>query len=192
MRSNRRAPKRGVKKTHLFKRVVYQEKNIQVTTAGAVTDEYFYRLTQVPQNAEFTSLYEQYSIKLVKVELIPRPTSSEMGQSGAPQVHSVIDFNDSNPLTGLQDYLQYETYKSTRGLQIHKRVFKPMVAATVYNGAIASGYSNPNRSIWVDTTSPAVQHYGLKIYISPIDSGSEISMFYDVKTTYYLAMRGVK
>lgn len=193
MRSNRRAPKRAGRKTHLFKRVSYTEKYLQVTTAAPVTDEMNFRLTQVPANNEFTTLFDAYCIKMVKVELIPKPNVTQMGTAGAPQVHSVIDLNDSNALGGLNDYLQYETYKSTRGLQTHTRIIRPRVAATVFQGAIASGYMNPYKSAWIDTTTPGVQHYGLKLYVSPVDSGTQgLTIFYDLKVTYYLAMRAVR
>jgi len=189
---NRMAPKRAQRRTHLFKRTQYVEKAIQVGTALPEKGQLDFQLQKLPASTEFTNLYDAYCIKMVKVSIIPRPNSSELGQSGAPQVHSVIDLNDANGLAALNDYLQYDTYKSTRGLQTHVRIIRPRPAQAVYNGALATGYANPYKAMWIDTTSPAVQHYGLKYYISPIDTGGELSMFYDLKVTYYLSMRATK
>lgn len=194
MRSNRIAPKRVQRRIHFFKRTQYVEQAIQVLNDGVPKKgQLDFQLQKLPSYAEFTALYDAYCIKMVKVTFIPRPNSSEMGQSGAPQVHSVLDLNDANSLTNLNDYLQYDTYKSSRGLQQHVRIIRPRPAQAVYNGAVASGYMNPYKAVWIDTTSPGVQHYGLKYYISPIDAGGdERSMYYDMKVTYYMAMRATK
>lgn len=173
-----------------FKRKFFLE-NWQTVTAGTPvgngTDFFF---SSLPNVTDFTNLYDMYMIKKIVVKLIPRITEATLN-SGAttsntnlPQVHSVIDYDDVTVPTSVNDLVQYQNHKMTRGHQIHTRTFVPKVEMT------SNGANAPQAYRWLDCDAAVVPHRGIKWWFNaPNVAGT--SVYYDLLVTYYFACKSV-
>lgn len=204
-RSLKRTKRRAAGKSYRRRRYVRTRANIQpvqfhsrcsytvaqytsssVGAGGAVQ----FSLNGVPSVTDFTSLYDQYKINGVKVEFIPDINNVQQSATpGGPimgMLHTAIDYNSASTPSSLNQILQYPNLRSTRMTRIHKRYFRPRVAMTVYDGAVANGYGTSARSQWLDCQYPDIPHYGLLVWL---DATSPTSIQFNMKVTYYLAFR---
>jgi hypothetical protein len=132
--------------------------NAFVTNAtGFATYAQMYTLSQVPQQATFTALYDQYRISLIEVWLTPEVQGV---QSNSALLLSVIDYDDANTPTN-EAYLEnYQNMIMTNIQEGHYRVFVPHVAIASYSGTFTS-FANMEAP-WIDSASNTVAHYGIK------------------------------
>lgn len=156
-------------------------------TFGGLT----FSLGMLPNSTEFTNLFDQFRICAVKLEIVPRYTSSDMNPQATapllPNIHTVIDYNDISTPGNLDTLFQYQNYKRTRGNTIHKRYFKPAVLAAAYEGAVTTAYTSTwNR--WLDTLDSGTLHYGLKYCIDQSFTGA----WYKVYAKFFIQCKGVK
>lgn len=166
-------------------------------------------LADVPNYTEFTSLYDQYQIKGIKITLYPK--FSEVAGVGEQtvggisgygslnlmgQIASVIDYDGISTTPSMNDLVQYQNLRITRGHQTHHRYFKPAVASSVFKNtsALTSAYGMVKNK-WLDCSNADVTHYGLYGIVdlsnlSPSFLG--VNVDYDVKVDYYLAFKNVR
>lgn len=180
---------------HSYKRANFVT-NIIGITPGAVpfgrADNF--RLDQIPSFNEFTQLYDQYQIKAVKIQYIPRFTEVTIsGTTSTAQIGNIwscLDYDDSTAPTSIGTVLQYQNVKRTQMNKIHTRYLKPMVATEVFATGIASSYA-PKRNIWLDASNASVEHYGVKMWVDSIPASSPPIVF-DAVVTYYLMFKNVR
>lgn len=189
-----RMVKKGIRQpVHYFKRTDYNSGFITATSTGDTFGTQVFSLASVPDVGDFTSLYDQYAIKMVKWTLIPRGNSMDVqtglatGQSMG--VFSSIDYDDNTSPTSIDELCQYQNMKMTKSTQMHKRLLKPRVRNAVIGsaGVIANGYTT--RTTWVDCNNTTVPHFGLKFALQQLPNGTQI---YDLKIDYYLAFKNVR
>jgi len=181
---------RNSSKIHLFNRTV-KIGTMDLDGAedgGAIT----FQLSSLPNYTEFTELYDQYMICGIRVELIPRFSSSDINPldtySTLPCVHSVLDFNDITGATGLDDMLQYMNYKRTRGNVIHRRYFRPAVLVQT----VSTGTGKSSKwGVWLDTSDATVPHYSFWYRADAAGSDGH-PIYYDIYAKYYFKCRNVK
>lgn len=132
-----------------------------------------FRLDQLPSYAEFTSLFDQYRIRGVRLwGLLTRyNVNTASGAIGTVPIRTqfltVSDYDDGTPLAATTDYYQYSNVRaSTRA---PKRFIRPRPAAAMYGGAF-SKFASVNNRVWIDSANPDVLYYGVKI---GMDSGTE-------------------
>lgn len=182
-------------KVHFHKKTVYIRNWQTATTASGFSVARTFQLTDLGGEVNhLTALYQLYCIKGVKVEVIPQANSVEMGQAGAPMVHSAIDYG-SNSASTTSAMMEYASYRATRGTRPHKRYFKPRILDTLYSGGVTPAYASHKGDQWlsVETNqSLGCPHFCLKINSDPIQTGGDLTMYYDLKTTYYLAFKSTK
>lgn len=198
-RGRARVLKRGYRRprfrqpVHSFKRTYYERSAIRIdNTTPTYNGGYVFKLDQVPGYAELTALYDQYRIAKVVFEIIPQFNINALGVSGAPSLHTAIDYDDITAPPNLETLLEYGSYKQTRGTSIHKRILVPRTAAIAFQSATTVGYTLGRSRQWIDEQSPSVPHYGLKLFIQSTVTGGELTCFYDIKVTYYIGCKNVK
>lgn len=181
----RRRPKQPIQ---YFTRTVYLPNYYALLAGGpAVGAGLNFRLSQVPNSSEFTTLYDQYKIKAVKCTLIPRFTEVPIGSTQG-NMWSVLDYDDSSPPGNLDELLQRQNLKRTRMHQIHSRYLRPMVTQEVYATGVATAYA-PKRNVWLDCTNSDVEHYAVKFWF---DARGTAPVTYDLQLKYYLAFKNVR
>lgn len=128
----------------------------------------------LPNYTEFTALYDQYRINWVDCEFMFSNNMSNVTSPGTtlPVMYLAKDYDDSN-VANYTDLQQYSTLQVWQlGQQqgrdgIHHVRVKPNVDTAVYQSALVQGYAR-SKPIFIDTSSPAVPHYGVKIAYDPI------------------------
>ena len=77
-------------------------------------------------------------------------------------MYSVIDYDDSNPLTTSSAFREYSNCTETQYESI-RRSWIPTISTVAYvSGGAATGYMNVY-SPWISIGSPTVEHFGLKV-----------------------------
>jgi hypothetical protein len=115
-------------------------------------------LTQFPGYNEFIGLFDQY--KFLDVEAWVEPTILGSSTLADAPYYTAVDLDDATAPSATQSV-------STKGGAIvtgtmcgHYHRWQPHMATAVYSGAFTSFANQP--ADWIDSASPAVQHYGLK------------------------------
>ena len=159
-----------------------------VALTGLASDGKTFTLSSCPSYTQYTALFDQYRILGVRYEYISKgvtPTTSLA--DFIPMIHTVIDHDDSTPFTSMQECMDDRRVKSSQfpyGAR-HSVYVRPRTsfdAGNVANSAIAKW------GLWLDCDTPQVLHYGLKTVFSGV-IGSNITLSYDLKETWYLEFR---
>lgn len=165
---------------------------------GAATDSllgFSFQLSDLPGYTAFTSLYDQYRFIAVKCEYVPVniPTTTNIAgvltATPTPVLHTCIDLDDANTPTAAvvlshQTYKCHGAYSPTCNAK-YVRWFEPAVAMDAYQGAFG-GFASKSKQ-WIDSASPAVQHYGLKHWIE-MPTGSSATRI-QMYATFYMQFR---
>lgn len=145
-----------------------------------------FKLSELPNYAEFTNLFEYYKINAVKLQFFPRAVDYA-NQTNSNMIIAT-DRNDATVPTSGEDLMQYNGRRIITGFKPFTVYIKaPRVADAVYNGALSTGYAQGKRS-WIDSKSPSVDHYGLKGFWY-CDPNSNLKI--DVMQTFYLQFKSV-
>jgi hypothetical protein len=207
-RNIRRRPRRSVKPrrwrkpgmrravrrpgVYSYKRSVYVQAFATASNAGNAI-AFAPLLSSLPGVTDFTTLYDQYMIKKVVFKLIPRgsevpfATTTNLGFN----IHSALDYDDSNVPTGPNDLLQYQSYKMTPAHRILTRVWTPRTNAGVINNSGTLVAAQPKAYQWLDIAQTNIPHFGLKMYIDATNTSSQVMPF-DAVITYYVSFKGVR
>jgi hypothetical protein len=143
-------------------------------------------LGAVDQSSSLANLFDQYRIRSAEIWLMPR-YSAAAGTGYGGILSSVIDLDDSVLLSQLNQAGDYSSCVTTECTQGHYRHWVPHAATAAYNGALPTGFANM-ASPWLDTSSPSVTHYGIKLAASVTSS----AVVYDINTRLIVEFRSVR
>lgn len=129
--------------------------------AGTTSIAIQWRLNDVLNYTEFTTLFDQYRIDKMVIRLIPY--NPNVVQYGDANLGSALDY-DSSSLMTVDQLREYSTFKPARLDKKHTRVLYPRQLTNVFTstaGVGGTGYA-PTRVPWLSTTSSNVVHYAFK------------------------------
>jgi len=158
-----------------------------MTTSTTISQAFgtYAALNGLPNQANYSALFDQYRIVQVEVWIVP-----QIGGSGGVLLNAgslmktVVDY-DNTTTTATQATFDDFTNCHTTGIQSgHYRRYTPHIAVAAYSGAFTSFSNVP--APWIDCASPGVQHYGLKIYTDATPLGA---IGIDVITRYHIQFR---
>lgn len=174
--------------SHDYKRTAYFATALTVGSTAEVYGAYSFQLSSLANASEYTVLYDMYKISAVKWTLMPRGNSAEAGtNNNNTKVLSVLDMDDDDVPTSVDQLCQYESVKTTNLSRDHSRYIKPKFARMIYKTSTTTGYGVG--SGWLDCNSTDIPHYGIKYCLLRTTSGT---VTYDLKVTYYLSFKGVR
>ena len=163
-------------------RTVAIKRTYQATTVGTDTGTfkaigaYDFKLSYLPAYTDFTNLFDQYRIVKVKIEFIPNLTGN--GAPGNPGLYSIfhmaVDHTDVGTPANTAEILQYDQHRTVQPFKPFSMTFKPAPSAQYFNTLTSSGYG-PRAGAWIDGSSPAIAHYGLK-YVWDCNSATATQM----------------
>lgn len=141
--------------------------NIDVDNTADYSNAYVFKLSDLPNYTEFTSLYDQYRITFVKFYIYFQadPLVNMTAGSFIGRVYTALDFDDS-VVPSESDIQQMRYVRMHRPFGVIKRGLKPRCLNMMYNDGITTAYSLANRKVWLDCANPNITHYGLKVYIN--------------------------
>lgn len=174
---------------HKFTRIVNYPniQNAGVAVAGGLP----FILSDLPTPGDFTTLYDQYRIKYVKVILDFQQQESIMGSTGTymGKFYEVIDLDDATAPGSEASIQQMQYVRYHQPLGRITRFIKPRLLAETYNDGITSGYTLLPKSTWADIASSNMEHYGWKYYWTATVGGT-VNCLVSVK--YYLEFKGFR
>lgn len=159
---------------------------------------YSFKLDNIINPSDFTNLYDQYRIN--KVTLMLEPVWTSNGQFVANlniqnrKIRVVHDYNDNNPLSQEDDYLEYSNCKSYSPIRNIKITLYPKINNVVENagGAASAFTSMSSNKVWLNIAEDEVPHFGLKIFIpANISNVNEVPLF-RVRAKFDLSFKNSK
>lgn len=192
-----RARVRGLRYTarrQLFATKRFHYKVDQVgDTVGQQSAGVTFQLSDLPANADFSTLFDQYKIAGVAYRWVVVRDPSVQGTNNGifPRICWVHDFDSSSAPTGtaeLQEYPRFMTAYMTESRQATRWYFiKPARLAVEYISAIASNY-RPTWKGMVDMTNINQPHYGIRYVITDNYTGQRVRL----ETKYYIVCKNVR
>lgn len=192
---------------HRFKRkVALPPLVIYGGTNGYVGFALKFALSDLPGSSDFTSLFDQYRIDLIKIYLVSRTNSVSIMEGLNNRVGTVqgifcTDHDDSTGPTsdenGMNEMRERDKSRSFifGQSQVYKHVLKPAIATEVFRTALTTAYA-PRFSPKLDMSFADVPHFGFKGVVKiPITSGvvpAGLDLPIDVYATYYLTCYDVR
>lgn len=174
-----------------FTRTAYRQNFFSVAPGAGAGYALNFQLNNLANATEFTNLYDQYCIKGIKIDFIPRCTEAMPNNPNLiGNLWSVIDRDDSTAPVNINTVLQYQNLKRTQHTDVHSRYFKPSVAAEFFATGIATTYGE-KKNQWLDCTNDTVEHYGIKLWTDGLPVGAP-AISYDVVIKFYLAFKNVR
>lgn len=163
----------------------------QALTIGTPT--FKFRLADVPDATDFTTLFDQYRFVAVRIVFRPRfnmATVTTITVASFPRLTSVIDYDDDNALGTLNEARQYQSVKETRFDEDHVRFIKPRMAMA----GLDTGFNSVVnvRPQWIDCASTSTYHYAIKCIIDAGVSGQTALQSWSVDLEYYLEFKQVR
>jgi len=204
-----RRPRRLIRKTqnrvHSYIRWSDKDTEFPGATGPPVINEtladqhlaYTFKLDNVVNPSDFTNLYDLYKINKVVLHLEPAYTDSVTVNWTNKKLRVVHDYNDNNPLTQEDDYLEYSNCKSYGALT--KRTIKitlyPKLNNIIENvGGGASAYTSLSSSKqFLAIDNDEVPHFGIKIFVPKGILGSaEGYPLFTVRARFHLSLKNSK
>lgn len=163
------------------------------TTRPAVTGIFKFRLSDLPNPTDFTSLYEQFKITGVKLRFLPFAGTENSASSGAPFTETcafAIDrgANDQAVLGPTFDSLLENQDVKLRNSQ---KGFSIWIGTPTYHQPADGMTQGSYKSGWLDSdisTSRNVDHHGLK-WAWPLTRSDATAAYFRVYATYYITCR---
>jgi len=116
--------------------------------------------SDLPQVTSFTALFDQYKIDSIEVWITPTSTTN-LNQT-VVLYDAVVDYDDDTTPTTINQLLNYTNcVQQTATSGVYFR-FVPHVAVAAFGGGVFTSFKN-ERASWIDSGSPAVRHYGIKM-----------------------------
>lgn len=174
--------------------IVQTYESLAILTSSSATfvgNGVYFDLSAVNQSSSLTAVFDQYKIKMVEIWIIPRnPLSGTLSASeDRGLLYSVVDYDDANVLGSAGLYENYSNCVVSSAIIGHYRKFVPHAALAAYSGTFTS-YTN-EANMWIDSGSPAVQFYGVKIGVSQADIAADV-VVYDAIIRLNVSFRNVR
>lgn len=180
-------------------------RNFSLDNTSALPDvrQTTFQLSDIPQVATLVELFDMYKINGVGYKLTLLQTTQ--GAPASCQVAIVRDYDGQSGATTStwNELLERSNCKlhniqaqSTRNFA--KCYITPKIANTVWNGALASGYSTPGKKQWIDCGSPSVPHFSIITGINPYQGttypqpGLSGTFVFQLELTYYLSFKQIR
>lgn len=167
-------------------------------TGGNFGVEMSFKLSDLPFYTEFTTLYDEYRIRGVVVEMVPTFTNVSMattsaGAIGQSSVYSALDFNgDFGSVYDLATIGQRNGCRRTNGNRVHRRYFHPRPLTQLAGDAAFSSNAYTSRaSGWISCANTSVPHFGLNLLVEQFASTGTFWLF-RFTYTYYVEFRATK
>jgi hypothetical protein len=150
-------------KSYTFYKCV--DKGLLTSTTGAEGLYAFnIKLGDLSEVSSFTSVFDQYRIRSMRVEILPAVQLSTTASASPPYsyLYVVSDFDDSIALATASLALNYQNVKIVAPGQGHFRTITPHVNGYAAEDPNTAQPANSISAPWLDCAQTAIAHYGIK------------------------------
>lgn len=185
---------------------IIESPDFSVTETGQLYAPEF-RLSDLPEFAEFTALFQQYKLNAVKLQFIPVTNITDTQATGGKSqiyIHSVFDpVNELSIHNATEDkFLQYNNcktrplIKSNQAASYYYAKVNPLLEVKDEAGTSAPLAQNVRRNrsrLTCSTEGAEIPHLGLKMWIQNTtgDFLADAGLTFKVIATYYATFYGV-
>lgn len=202
--NGRRRIAKPSRQIHHFKRTAFLG-NVTATISALgvptpIASGYSFSLSQLPNVAEFSALFDQYKITKCSLKFTPAlsegissPLFGTSAVLGYSRFHSVIDFDDATPPVSEDQLLEYGSHKSSAPFKTHTRTLTPKALQEIYRSTLTTAYA-PRAGTYIDMSYTDVPMYGVKVYCGAPNTpaGTAGSVTYKVYVTMEFACKNVR
>jgi hypothetical protein len=136
-------------------------------------------LNSFDESAPYLALFDQYMIEHAEVWLEP---AAPQGTTVFSDLVLAVDLDDANaPTSRGQVSSKQQAIETSGGAGVYA-AWRPHMAIAAFSGTFTS-YSN-SPATWIDSASPAVQHYGIKVYASNTPAAMVYQMRYRITVAF--------
>jgi len=161
-----------------------------VASAAQTFGSFTFSLDDLPNWAEFTSLFQMYRINCVVLKLVPGFSDAAAGQTTRlPTIHMANDYLTLAPWSNANEAFQYQGLVSRRADRMLTWKVTPRALIDAYTGGVSGASIMPKAKQWISTSTGGeqVQHYGVKYFLdAPVLS---TALTIKVYATYYLSCK---
>lgn len=166
----------------------YSLGNLSANSTAPTSGTIRFQLDALPNNAEFTALFDAYRILQATVTFFPLVAMNSVASAAvSPSLYTVIDYDDDNTIA-IADALQYPSLMQSVTGSVVERTLNPVAAIASYSGTFTS-YARAPRTMFMDAASPSVRYYGLK-YV--VDTGSNNAALWTITVRVILQCKDVR
>jgi len=185
---------------------------VTVTTTAVTTDlVYSFSLTDVINYSEFTTLFDQYKIKMVefKIHMISNPDSAAQPNDDAyvnvlggtsrpltnwyPKIWYIKDYDGggADTLSQIKERVGVKFFVM-RPNKVYTIKIRPKVLVQTYKTLTSTGYSP--KGLFLDCVDNNVPHYGLNLVLDNLglNPGDANGFRYRIEYKFHLAFKGVR
>jgi len=145
-----------------------------------------FTLSQVPNFAEFTAMYDTYKINAVELCFYPKQTQSTStltaGNVDNVRILTAIDYSDNVPPISGDEIREYENCEVHSVLDTFK-VYVPSVKIVDAASSVRTSY--------ISTTSAGTRWYGLRGWIEPLQFTTG-NYGWVVEAVFYMSFKNLK
>ena len=177
------------------------------TTTTSVTEQltYQFQLTDVIQYTEFTTLFDQYKIRMVEfhIQMISNPDATWLTNDATASANNTVNFypkfwyikdydgGGSDSLSEIKQRVgvKFIVMKPNKTYII---MLQPKVLVQTYKTLTSTGYGP--KSMFIDCSSPDVPHYGLNAVIDclGLNPADATGFRFRVEYKFHLGFKGVR
>lgn len=160
-----------------------KKKLVSSVTASGGPNAMIYKLDDIPDSVPYKQLYEEYSLRAVKVQFMPQETVNQTAGTAnfvIPTITTSVDTDDNTTAWSETDLMQRMNARVTLFNKPVTRYIKVKPSQIQDFGA--------RMNSWFSTDQSDIPYYGLK-YIVSNGGGSSQQSYYRVITTYYFAFK---
>lgn len=180
IRRAKKSPIKMTKRVNLKKDMHYFARSTEIISyqgqgTGEIVGSGTFRLNQLPNYGEFTTLFDRYKIHGVKLtwhlRQVPGSDNLVFQHNVYPRLFIVKDYDDSNNpanQAAIQEHGKCKEYilMPNRKLNIY---VKPSVLIPAYRSGVSNSYI-PKWNQWIDCADADVPHYGIKYVIDTFNT----------------------
>jgi len=165
---------------------------VTASPSAAVALSYYFSISDLDESSAYTNLFDQYRIDCVVFRILPMQNAIGLTTNSTTttvRLYTVVDYDDANTLTSEAQARAFESCVVVPPGHESSRTFQPRQALGAYQGTFG-GYANVG-GIWNDCNSPAIQHYGVKIFIQQATALQTQLQSWTIERDYYVSWRKV-
>lgn len=140
-----------------------------------------FSLNQLINSSDITGIADKYRITGAYVRLFYNKSNAQAGaQAGMPYIEYKTDHDDASVPTvaGLREKMGVALKTFKNGSSYIGIKCKPLPSREIFGSGISSAYEVPSKSVFINSSYPNVEHYGIKGVIHnmwlPAAGGQEV------------------
>lgn len=187
--------------SNVYNFIRYVEDDLFTITSDKLVDTgvaLSFKLSDLANHIEFTTLFDSYQIAKVELEFVPdvqtvnrRIINDSPPVFTIPSIYVHRDLDNAIAPTTESQVLQRQDCIRKNATQRFRYTVVPQVGREIYRNVTQTAYETPYALTWLDCNYADVPHYGVHALITPTASTQDGDFTYKIKAKYWLRFKTV-